>query len=152
MFFPKTNVDKSVHKSRVLPSGSNLHYILSVYTISLYTSYFDFLPSLFSKIHKVFSRKGAGEMHLHFVCTPSRLFMSTCLPVCLCVSLFVYQFSLLMFAWRRNLHLKLLGMHAMAIFSQVAGLLKYTLPVSVSTCTVTHQIMVAFGILFDVSE
>ncbi|CAN0076918.1 unnamed protein product [Pylaiella littoralis] len=51
----------------------------------------------------------------------------------------------------RNLHLKLLGMHAMAIFSQVAGLLKYTLPVSVSTCTVTHQIMVAFGILFDAS-
>lgn len=43
-------------------------------------------------------------------------------------------------------------MHAAAIIGQGAAVLKYALPVSVVNCRVTHQVMLAFMLLFDVSS
>lgn len=51
----------------------------------------------------------------------------------------------------RSLHLRLVSMHTMTIVSQIAGSAKYILPVSDTSCLVTHRIMVSGAVLCDVS-
>lgn len=54
--------------------------------------------------------------------------------------------------WRgRSLHIKLVLMHAAAALSQGAGVLKYALPVSDTSCLITHRIFLCMDLLFDVS-
>lgn len=52
----------------------------------------------------------------------------------------------------RSLHRRLLSMHVTSTLSQSAGVAKYLLPVSDTSCVVTHRILVALLLLYDVSK
>ncbi|CAM9118249.1 unnamed protein product [Ectocarpus sp. 6 AP-2014] len=51
----------------------------------------------------------------------------------------------------RFLHITLLVTHVVSVMAVVAGLLKYTLPVTVANCTVTHKVLVSMLLLYDSS-
>eukprot|EP00752_Nemacystus_decipiens_P004813 g4380.t1 len=50
---------------------------------------------------------------------------------------------------KKSLHLRLLSMHLACTIGQSGGVLKYLIPVSVTSCIVTHRIIIALVVLND---